>query len=157
MKEASARLGPVLLAEDNADYALLVRLAFKDARIGNPLHVVGDGDAAVEYLSACPPREERGGQPRPSLILLDLSLPGRSGFDVLEWLRTQPRFECLPVIVLTSSSDPGDMEHARALGVADYVVKPTRFADLVTVLASLAGTWLHGRSPCQESAGEASR
>ncbi|MBI4538030.1 MAG: response regulator [Gemmatimonadetes bacterium] len=154
MAAGSAKLGPVLLVEDNADYALLVRLALRDARIGSPLHVVGDGEAAIAYLRAGA-AEVEASNPLPALVLLDLSLPVRSGFEVLEWLRREGGFESVPVVVLTSSSEPKDMERARALNVDGYVVKPARFTDLVAVLTSLARAWLHGGAETSEEGAEA--
>lgn len=151
MEEYNVRIGPVLLVEDNGDYALLVRLAFKDARVGNPLHVVADGESAIEYFTRWA-RGEPMSTPLPALVLLDLSLPGKSGFEVLTWLRSQPRFASLPVVVLSSSSDPGDLERVRNLGAEDYVVKPTRFADLVTIVGTLARTWLLGEGPASADA-----
>jgi len=99
MAEAST----VLLVEDNATDVLLIRRAFDKARLGNPLQVVGDGDAAVEYLSGTGRDVDRRQFPLPILILLDFKLPRRSGLEVLEWLRTQDALRRLPVVMLTSS------------------------------------------------------
>src|ERR1700733_1780773 len=98
----------VLYAEDEENDVILMRLAFKQASIGHRLEAVRDGNEAVDYLVGAGAFADRDKYPLPSLILLDLKMPGRSGHDVLKFIRTQPAICTLPVIVLTSSNQESD-------------------------------------------------
>ena len=89
---------PILLVEDNNADAALIERAFQKAKIANPIRRLGDGDAAVDYLSGNPPYEDRIFNRMPVLVLLDVKLPRRSGFEVLSWLRSQQNgLQRLPV------------------------------------------------------------
>ena len=125
----------VLLVEDNPDDVDLVRHAFRKADISAALQVVCDGDAAVSYLSGA-------GHPAPALILLDLKLPRRSGFEVLAWVRANDPTRHTPVVVLTSSGQDADVKRAYECGANSYLTKPVRRDDLVTMLTALDGYWL---------------
>src|SRR5689334_14240303 len=98
----------ILVVEDNADDVLLIERAFNKAKLANRLHFVDNGDKAVQYLSGVGPYADRSLHPPPTMMLLDLKLPRRSGFEVLEWVRGHPQLRVLPVVVLTSSKDSGD-------------------------------------------------
>lgn len=132
----------VLLAEDNENDILMMRRAFTQAAIPNPLFVVRDGQEAIDYLAGNGKYAERAAHPLPRLLLLDLRMPWMDGFDVLAWLRTQPRFNNLPVIVLTSSKLQADIERSLDLGVYDYRVKPQSYEDLVRLLNDVRTCWL---------------
>lgn len=115
---------PILLIEDDADAATLMKLALKKAGLQRPVKVLADGDEAVAYLS------DREKNPPPCLLLLDMKLPRRSGLEVLTWLRSQVDTRPLPVVMLTASSASKDIEEALKLGIRAYCVKPTDFEDL---------------------------
>lgn len=132
----------ILLVEDNPKDILLIQRAFRKAGIINPLQVVNDGDAAVLYLSGEEPYSERSHYPLPVLVLLDLKLPRRSGAEVLMWLRQQPILKRMPVVVLTSSREYGDVNHLYDLGVNAYMVKPVAFNNLVEILEILNRHWI---------------
>ncbi|MBI4538584.1 MAG: response regulator [Gemmatimonadetes bacterium] len=142
---------PVLLVEDNPDYALLVQLAFSQAGVTNPVRVLGDGEAAIAYLSGLPPYDDRARYPHPALMITDLRLPKRSGLELLEWIRDRREFDRLPVVVLTSSTDPNDEVRAYQLGARFYVVKPMRVQALVLTVRAFAELWL-GASPQRRGA-----
>jgi CheY-like chemotaxis protein len=133
---------PILLAEDDENDVTLMQHAFKRAAIPNPLLVVHNGEQAVDYLKGKGTYAARGQFPLPGLMLLDLKMPWMDGFDVLHWLRTQPQFDTLPVVVLTSSKLQGDIDRSRELGVYDYRVKPQSFEDLVLLLDDVRKCWL---------------
>lgn len=133
---------PILLVEDNRDDVLMIQRAFHKANFHNPLQVVADGDAAVLYLSGQGPYSDRDQYPLPVLILLDLKLPRRSGFEVLEWLRQQPGLKRLLVVVLTSSRENIDINRAYELGANSYLVKPVKFAALLELVKNLNLYWL---------------
>jgi CheY-like chemotaxis protein len=127
----------VLLVEDDPSDVLFMRRAWKQAGHAAPLISVGDGEAAVAYLSGSAPYSDRTQYPFPTLVLLDLKIPLLTGLDVLRWIRENPGLRDLPVMVLTSSGEPSDVARARELGVSDYIVKPTGYAQLVRVVESL--------------------
>src|SRR6185369_2526448 len=114
--QVMTRLNPVLYAEDEEDDVFFLRKAFHDAGIRNPLAIVTDGDAAVDYLSGQGRYGDRDRFPLPCLALLDLNLPGRSGLEVLKWIRAQPSMCTLPVLMLTSSSQETDLHRAYIQG-----------------------------------------
>jgi CheY-like chemotaxis protein len=114
----------VLLVEDNEEDAFLLQRALRQERIDCDLHVVEDGEEAIEYLSGRGRFADRTLHPLPSVMLLDLKLPCLNGFDVLEWLATQPAFKDLRTFILTSSGEDRDREKAAQFGVRWYFVKP---------------------------------
>ena len=132
----------VLLVEDDPDHVLLIQRAFGKANLVNPLRVVRDGEDAVAYLAGTGPYSDRSRHPLPSLILLDLKLPRKSGLEVLAWLRGEPQVKFIPVVVLSSSSEGPDVEKAYALGVNSYLVKPVNFGDLLEMVKSIGMYWL---------------
>jgi DNA-binding response OmpR family regulator len=121
---------PILLIEDDAEAAELLRIALKKAGLRRPLRVLPDGDEAVAYLSGTPPYENREENPAPCLLLLDLKLPRKSGLEVLTWLRSRIAYRPLPVLMITSSAASSDIEEALRLGIRAYCVKPSDFEDL---------------------------
>jgi len=131
-----------LLVEDDPDQIMLIQRAFAEAKLVNPLRVVRDGEEAVDYLSGAGAFADRTRHPLPSLILLDLRLPKKSGLEVLEWLRGDPVLRDTPVVVLTSSAEQADIDRAHALGVNAYLVKPVRFADLLEIVKGVGMYWM---------------
>jgi len=116
--------------------------AFQQAKIENPLHVVGDGQEAIDYLSGEGKFSDRSLYPLPHLFILDLKMPRKTGLDVLLWLQEQPELRCLPVLVLSSSAQRTDIERAYELGANAFVVKPASLERRVE-LAKVIGTfWL---------------
>lgn len=136
-------MAPVLLVDDNADDVLLMKRAFAATSITAPLTVLTDGSAAIEYLSGTGEYSDRSAYPLPALMLLDLKMPRRSGFDVLEWLRRQPALKRLPVIVLTSSSQETDVNRAYDLGANSYIVKPSGLKQIAQVAREIEAYWLN--------------
>lgn len=133
---------PVLLVEDDANDVLLLRRAFARAQIPNPLQVVTSAEQALEYLSGEGEYGNRLKYPLPTLVLLDLKLSGKHGFEVLRWVRMHPRLKVLRVIVLTSSGQPGDVRLAHDLGANSYLIKPVDFEQLVKMSVALGSYWL---------------
>jgi CheY-like chemotaxis protein len=133
---------PILLVEDTRDDVLLIQRAFRKAGLDVRMHVVNDGEAAVEYLAGSGTFADREQHPLPVLILLDLKLPRRSGFEVLGWIREQPLLRRLPVVVLTSSDQMQDVNRAYDLGASSYLVKPVEFDALQELVKTLDLYWL---------------
>ncbi len=132
----------ILLVEDNPDDALLIRRAFKKANLVNPLQLVDDGEKAIAYLSRTAPYDDRTRYPMPVLVLLDLKLPRRSGFEVLQWARSPQGIKRLPIVVLTSSGETVDINTAYDLGANSYLVKPVGFDALFDMVKILQPYWL---------------
>ena len=131
----------MLLVEDDPNDILLIQRAFAKACLVNPLKVVRDGEEALNYLAGSGEFSDRGRFPLPSLILLDLKLPRKSGLEILQWLRQQPSLKHIPVIVLTSSKESSDVSRAYDLGANSFIAKPVSFDSLVDVMKLLIRYW----------------
>ncbi|WP_341528720.1 response regulator [Nostoc sp. UHCC 0302] len=133
----------ILLAEDDSNQVLLIRRALRKANLTQSLHVVSDGETAISYLCGEGDYANRESYPLPTLILLDLKMPRKSGFEVLAWLKQQPELRRLPVVVLTSSQETADIHKAYDLGVNSYLVKPVSFTDLTAMIKLLDAYWIN--------------
>ena len=132
----------ILLAEDDPDHILLITHAFKQAGLVNPLQVVRSGEEAIAYLSGTGKFSNRAEYPLPGLFLLDIKMPRKNGFEVLEWLRQQQGFSSIRVVVLTSSDEIRDVNRAYALGANSFLTKPLDFRDFVQLSNAIKGYWL---------------
>lgn len=132
----------ILLAEDDKNDVLLIERSFSKARIINPVVCVENGEQAVAYLKGEGAYADRRQHPLPLLLLLDLKLPRLSGHEVLKWLRQEPLLKRLPVVVLTSSRQPEDINRAYELGANSYLVKPVVFEEFATLMRQLQMYWL---------------
>lgn len=132
----------ILLVEDNPDDVELTRLAFEQSRIANKLVVVGDGAAALDYLFARGAHADRDPSQLPSIVLLDLNLPKVDGREVLQAIRANEATRTLPVVVLTTSTEPFDVEASYALGVNSYIQKPVDFEQFVWAVKQVGLYWL---------------
>jgi CheY-like chemotaxis protein len=138
----------VLYVEDEPDDVFFMQRAFDRASIDHSLVTVADGQQAIEYLAGTGCYNDRRAYPLPSLVLLDLHLPIRSGFEVLEWLRQQRVLETVTVVVFSSSGRPEDQEKAQALGASAYIIKPASGLDFTETARELRERWL-----CASTAG----
>ncbi|MHC1764100.1 MAG: response regulator [Verrucomicrobiia bacterium] len=127
----------ILIAEDDENDVFLIKRAFSQAQFDNPLQVVQNGEEAIAYLKGNPPFQDREKYPTPALLLLDLKMPRKDGFDVLTWVRDHPEFNSLSIVVLTSSQESRDVNRAYALGASSYLVKPANFISLVDMMNRL--------------------
>lgn len=132
----------ILLVEDNPDDVELTRIAFSEANIANQLTVVSDGAEALDYLFARGAYADRDPQDLPSIVLLDLNLPKVDGREVLQAIRSNPITRSLPVVVLTTSAEPFDVEASYALGVNSYIQKPVDFERFVWAVKQVGLYWL---------------
>ena len=137
----------ILLVEDDPIDVLLIARGFRKAEVAAKIQVVNDGDQAVEYLSGRNAYAQREQFPLPALVLLDLKLPRKSGIEVLQWIRAQPGLRRIPVVMLTSSKQPIDINRAYDFGVNAYLVKPVSFDMLVEMLKTLDTFWLQANEP----------
>ena len=132
----------ILLVEDNPDDVALTQRAFEKSNIANELVVVGDGQAALDYLFLTGAYLDRDPALTPSVILLDLKLPKISGLEVLRRMREDERTKRLPVVVLTTSVEDKDVIHSYDLGANSYVRKPVNFAQFLEAARQLGLYWL---------------
>ena len=133
---------PILYVEDEENDIFFMERAFKELGLSQPLKLARDGQEAMDYLAGAHQFEDRTQHPQPCLVLLDLNLPRKTGFDVLEWVRQQPELHTLIVLVLSSSSQDQDIHHAYALGANAYLVKPPRADQLLEIVQVLNEFWL---------------
>lgn len=127
----------ILLIEDAIHEAYLLRLALKRTSPSPDLHHVMDGRAAIDFLKGVGRYTDRTAFPLPSVVILDLHLPGLHGLEVLAWIRSQPHFAQLPVFIFTASLNPKDRSKSEALGATGYLEKPSGFEALLGVAAAL--------------------
>lgn len=132
----------VLLAEDNAEDAFLLRRAFASAHFGGGLMEVSDGAQARRYLSGDPPYDDRERFPLPRLLIVDLNLTGQDGFDLLAWMATRPELSNVRTVMVSGSSQENDVARARHLGARDYQVKPSDFTGYVRLARDMQTKWL---------------
>ena len=133
---------PILVVEDSDDHVLLLRLAFEKAGILNPVQVVSSGEDAVAYLAGTVRYSDWKEFPLPSMVLLDLKLPGLDGLDVLRWIRQQPGLKGLRVAMLTSSDLGQEINTAYEIGVNVFLTKPVDLERLVEMLKVFRAHWL---------------
>ena len=124
----------ILIAEDENDEAFLFQRALKKASISNPVQRVKNGDEAIQYLSGTGPYGDRNLFPLPIILLLDLNMPKKSGFEVLEWIRQQPHLKTLAVDIFSGSSRSEDIDKALRLGANLYLKKPITVHELDELL-----------------------
>lgn len=144
---------PILHAEDDPTDRLLIRHAFERAAPSVRLLFAKDGQEAIDYLAGRGVFADRAAYPVPKLVLLDLKLPKKSGFEVLEWVRAEPGLKQLPVLVLTSSQESSDIERAYALGANSYLVKKVdvkAMREVVSGIGEYAELLAQGR-PAQKA------
>ena len=127
---------PILLVEDNPMDVDLTLRAFKRRRVSNPVEVARDGEEALAWI----PRWEAG-EPTPAVILLDLKLPRVDGLEVLRQLKGHPTLRVIPVVVLTTSAEHGDVSAAYQLGANSYIVKPVEFEKFMDVSEKIDVYW----------------
>jgi CheY-like chemotaxis protein len=143
-KEQKMPESPVLLVEDDPTDFRFVQKAFEKFKNEIRLFRLTNGDEAVDYLTGEGPFENRGAHPFPALMLLDLKLPRRSGFEVLQWLRSQPAsIHRLPVVVLSGSDDPIDVNRAYDYGANSYLCKPAGYHQLEQLANEFEKYWMN--------------
>ena len=129
----------ILMVEDNADDIELTIEALKDARVGNFLSVVKNGEEALSYLR-CQGQYRQA--VRPDLILLDLNMPKKNGRDVLREIKSDPQLKRIPVVILTTSQAEEDILHTYDLHANCYITKPVDFNQFLKVVRSIEDFWL---------------
>jgi CheY-like chemotaxis protein len=135
-----AELRRILMAEDSANDIELALAALSEHRVANQVDVARDGAEALDYLYR---RGAYAGRApgNPAVLLLDLKMPKVDGLEVLRQVKSDPALKTIPVVMLTSSREEGDLLRSYELGVNAYVVKPVEFADFMAAVRQIGGFW----------------
>jgi CheY-like chemotaxis protein len=133
----------LLHVEDDPNDVLLLQRAFRKANAALAIHAVTDGDKAVAYLSGAEEFADREKYPLPSVVLLDLKMPRKSGLEVLQWIRADQALRRAIVIIFTSSKHDDDVNKAYEIGANSYLVKPVGFDMLVDLAKTIQQYWIN--------------
>lgn len=129
----------ILMVEDNPGDIELTREALRVGKLHNHFNVVEDGEAALDYLFKRPPFENAI---RPDLILLDLNLPKLGGREVLKEVKSNKELSTIPVVILSSSEDAGDIQKAYELNANSFVTKPVKIDSFIQVAQAIEHFWI---------------
>lgn len=132
---------PILLADDDADDRYLIKSAFEDCRLTNPLHFVEDGVELMDYLLGRGDYQTSA-NPTPGLILLDLNMPRKDGREALREIKDHPQLRSIPIIILTTSKSDEEIVKTYLDGANCFITKPVNFEDLMEVVGSIGKFWL---------------
>jgi CheY-like chemotaxis protein len=132
----------ILLIEDNRMDVELTLDAFREKRLANTVHTASNGHAALDYLHGEGRFADRKAHPLPDLILLDLKMPVMDGHEVLRRIKQAPHLKRIPVIVLSTSKEEGDLAATYDNGANSYLVKPVSFDGFLDVVGRIADYWL---------------
>jgi CheY-like chemotaxis protein len=129
-----------LIIEDNPGDIELLKLAFKKNKIEGDFIEKEDGQSAIDYLQELKSKNNPGSLPK--IVLLDLNLPGKSGHEVLEEIKRDDFFKSMPIIVLTTSDSPDDIQKSYQLYANSYLVKPSDFSQFTEMISALKDYWI---------------
>jgi CheY-like chemotaxis protein len=135
------QLETILLIEDNEDHIEHTVDALREGGLVNQIFVIRDGQSALDYMYRRGEYADPKKSPRPCLILLDVKLPKKGGFDVLETLKKDPDLMVIPIILLTTTGNKEDIERGARLGANDYIVKPVEFDNFMQKVKGLGKYW----------------
>jgi CheY-like chemotaxis protein len=129
----------ILIAEDKPDHVLLIKRQLRHVGILNPVRDVANGNELAQYLDGEGVYANRREYPYPTLLLLDLKMPGRSGLEMLSWIKTHPVHFSLPTVVLTASNDTQELIRSYQLGARSFLTKPICGNDFENALRAILG------------------
>ena len=132
----------VVLVDDNSSDADLALRVVKKSSSGTDIDLLEDGQQAVDYFQRLIDQKNSGSADLPKLLLLDLKLPKLGGLEVLKFLREHEEFECMPVVVLSSSRELSDVQTAYELGANSFAVKPVEFDQYLSRISALVTYWM---------------
>ena len=132
----------ILLVEDNPNDSELAIRALRRGRISNEIKLLEDGAEALDFIFCRGEYASRQITERPKIILLDLKLPKVSGLEVLQQIKSDPRTQMIPVVVLTSSAQDSDVVESYKLGVNSYIVKPVDFEQFNKAVEQMGLYWM---------------
>ena len=131
----------ILMADDDLEDQMLVRNAWEKSRLNNDLRFVGDGEQLMDYLHRRGAYADPIDSPRPGVILLDLNMPKKDGYEALEEIKNDPDLRRIPVVVLTTSKAEEDIICSYNLGVSGFITRPVTFKGLVEAIKALGRYW----------------
>ncbi len=131
----------ILIVEDYEDDAKLLQLLLVTVGVSNTVRINLSAEDAINYLSGVPPFSNRAVYPLPSVVFVDLKLPGISGFELLRWMKGHPELKDIFVVVLSATGDLISVQAAYSLGANSFLIKPCRSADLENLIACYPGFW----------------
>lgn len=137
----------ILIVEDNAEEVLLLKKAFQRVALDIAVQFVTNGEEAIDYLSGTEQFHNRREYPEPDLVIMDLKMPRKGGFEVLEWFRNLQEGALIPIIVLTSSHREADVQRAYSLGANSYFLKPSNFEEFRDMIQVIYQYWIRARRP----------
>ena len=137
----------ILVADDEEAAHVLIHRAFHLAQSSCALQIVTNGEEAINYLMGVGSFSNRDQYPVPALVLLDLKMPKKDGFEVLKWMREQPELKRMVAVMLSTSDEPVDINRAYDLGANSFLVKTPKFTEFTELVKSLDNYWSkHNRS-----------
>jgi CheY-like chemotaxis protein len=132
---------PILIVDDSDDDARLLALELKRAGVVNPIVTVNSGPEAIDYLEGAKAFANRAEHPIPSVMFLDLKMPGVDGYYVLNWVRKQPQLKSMLVVVLSGAREVFDVNRAYLFGANSFLTKPFTEGDLINLQKGFPGPW----------------
>jgi CheY-like chemotaxis protein len=132
----------ILIADDDEEDRMMTKMALEHSRLANELRFVNDGEELMEYLRHSGKYESRQLYPHPGLILLDLNMPRKDGYEALKEIKSDPHLKRIPVVILTTSQAEQDICRSYDLGVNSFVTKPVSFQALVETLGEVSRYWI---------------
>jgi CheY-like chemotaxis protein len=132
----------IVVADDDMDDRMMIKDAFAESKLSNPIDFVEDGVQLLEYLRREGPYAELAGQPYPGFILLDLNMPRKDGRTVLKEIKNDPILHRIPIIILTTSKAEEDIIKTYNLGVNSFICKPVSFDKLVDIVKTVGHYWI---------------
>ena len=145
------KFGTILIVEDNEEDALLLRKSLQTMLPTSPVQWVSDGNEAILYLCGDGRYSNRAQYPLPALMLLDLKMPIKNGFEVLRFARSYPAFAAIPIIVHSDCFDPRIVKRAYELGANSFLRKPTNPQGRLRISEALKSYWLDINTIPQDS------
>jgi len=131
----------ILLVDDSNDDAVLFRHALQRAGLDNPTQVVPDVDQAIAYLEGTGPFSDRTQYPMPAILIMDVRLPNKDGFELLRWLGQRPHLRSLHVVVLTGMGDMREVSKAYQMGANSFLTKPLKAQDIHNLASGFSAYW----------------
>lgn len=138
----SNELPIVIIADDNPGDRMLAVTALRKARLNNPIQEIEDGEELMEYLLHKGKYAGMSDEKHPMVILLDLNMPKKSGFEALAEIKANPDLRRIPVIILTTSEAESDIFRSYDLGVNSFITKPVNFSEFLETMKQLGEYWL---------------
>lgn len=140
----------ILMADDSSDDVFFVQRALERSRFRDWFGAVSGGEEVISWLRAEGKYSDRDQYPFPTVLLLDLKMPGLGGFEVLEWLASHPECKVIPTIIFSSSAEESDVHRAYVLGANAYMVKPSSTEEMVELIGSMHQFWGRCQTPLSD-------